>query len=169
MKSNLSRTVAAVLMSSAMVAGAATTVAAQDQTAGPAPSAQAAPVVPGLGKTSTPNRVANRSRAARQRVERREHEITRELNKAVASGNANSGVSAQAAVGQTRPPTINETGAQVPPPPAPPIAAPSAVPPPPAVEIPPPPPVTAPPIEPPPVTAPAVEPPPAPGATPPAP
>jgi hypothetical protein len=99
-------------------AGASTATAANTSAA----AATQAPVIPGLGKTSTPNRVARRSRATHARVESKEHQITRQLNQASASGMA----TAQANVAQPGPATINETGARIPVQPAPAIAAPPA-------------------------------------------
>src|SRR6185295_6747415 len=114
MSSKLQGILAAALVSSAVAFAGASGAAAQTP-AGNTDAATQAPIVPGLGKTSTPNRVARRSRATHARVESKEQQITRQLNQAAVSGMN----TAQATIPQAGPPTVNETGAQVPVPPAP--------------------------------------------------
>jgi hypothetical protein len=143
MGSKLHGTLSAVLMSSAIVmasasfavetggnAAAGANVAAPARSADENPSAgggaDIAAITAGVGKTSTPQRVANASRASKARVESREEEITRELNRASAASAGNAPASAQATVGQPGTATINETGAPAVREPIPPAAQPSA-------------------------------------------
>ena len=132
MSRKLQGTLAAVLMASAMAFAGANGAVAQTATSNTDAATQA-PIIPGLGNTSTPNRVARRSSATHARVESREQEITRQLNQAAVSGTA----TAQADVAQPGPATINETGARIPVQPATAIAEPPAPAPlpPPAPEI----------------------------------
>ena len=125
MSRKLQGTLAAVLMASAMAFAGANGAVAQTATSNTDAATQA-PIIPGLGNTSTPNRVARSSRATHARVESREQQITRQLNQAAVSGMA----TAQANIAPPGPATVNETGARIPVQPAPAIAAP-----PPAPEI----------------------------------
>jgi hypothetical protein len=76
----------------------------------------------GNTKTSTSNRAANRSRATRASVERKEAEITRQLNTAIATNAGTPSAAPQAALPRPASPTINEAGAPVAPLPPPPPA-----------------------------------------------
>lgn len=84
MGSKLHWTFAAALILGAMAStgsASAATTNADGANAFAQPGADIA-VTAGVGKTSTPQRVANRTRASKAQVELKEQEITRDLNRA---------------------------------------------------------------------------------------
>ena len=121
MGSKLHATFVAVTMASAIgFAGAGLAATTADDSGSGRDSIAIVKSAVGDTKTSTSNRAANRSRAARARVERNEAEITRKLNAAIAENAGTPSAAPQAAAGRALSPTINETGAPVavPPPPS---------------------------------------------------